>query len=68
MSVFNKQVGGDHYKKHKFQPWNIIAEYNLDYWEGNILKYLLRKKKNRKEDIQKLIHYAEYINENTKKS
>ena len=60
MSVFDKQIGGKHYKK-KIQPWHIIEEYNLNYWEGNILKYLLRTKKNRKEDLEKLIHYAEYL-------
>lgn len=58
--ALKKQHGGNHYLKHKIQPWHIIDEYNLNYYEGNILKYLLRDKNNRKEDLQKLIHYAEY--------
>jgi len=56
--VMSKQVGGTHYKK-KIQPWTIIDEYKLNYYEGNILKYLLRDKVDRVEDLQKLIHYAE---------
>ena len=54
-----KQIGGDHYVKFEIQPWNIIDCYSLNYYEGNILKYLLRSKENRVEDLQKLIHYAE---------
>jgi len=57
--VMEKQVGGKHYKKHKIQPWDIIDEYNLNYYEGNALKYLLREKENRVEDLGKSIHYLE---------
>ena len=39
-----QQVGGDHYSKHSIQPFDIIDEYNLDYYEGAALKYLLRHK------------------------
>jgi len=39
-----KQIDGDHYTKRKIQPWDIIEEYNLDFFEGNALKYLLRYK------------------------
>ena len=56
-----KQIGGDHYSKHKIQPWDIIDEYNLDYYDGNALKYLLRRKDptKRVEDLKKAIHYLE---------
>lgn len=53
------QVGGNHYKDHAIQPWDIIIEYKLDYFEGNALKYLLRRKVNRVEDLAKAIHYME---------
>tara|TARA_R110002167_G_scaffold154560_3_gene348801 strand:- start:7891 stop:8097 length:207 start_codon:yes stop_codon:yes gene_type:complete len=53
------QVGGDHYVKHKIQPWDIIDEYGLCFYSGNALKYLLRKKGNRKQDLLKAIHYLE---------
>ena len=56
-SVMKEQIGGDHYKKHKVKPWDIIDEYKLNFYEGNALKYILRDKINRIEDIQKAIHY-----------
>ena len=58
-TVMSKQVGGDHYKKYKFQVWDIVDEYDLNYYEGNALKYLLRQKGDRVEDLQKAIHYIE---------
>lgn len=63
----NKQVGGDHYKKHTIQPWDVIEAYGLDFWEGNALKYLLRQKGNRVEDLQKAIHYLEKVIERESK-
>lgn len=62
MSVLDKQVGGDHYKKHKIQPWEIMSIYNLDHWTACALKYILRHrdKDNPKEDLEKAIHYLEY--------
>ncbi len=59
MSASKKQVDGVHYKKHKMQPWDIIDEYKLNFYEGNILKYLLREKESRVIDLKKLIQYAE---------
>ena len=53
------QVGGDHYKKHKIQPLDIIDEYKLGYYLGNVIKYVLRDKKDKKEDIDKAIHYLQ---------
>jgi len=64
----NKQIGGDHYVKHKIQPWDIIDEYELNYYEGNALKYLLRRKENRVEDLRKAIHYLEKEIENETKT
>ena len=64
----SKQVGGDHYAKHKIQPWHIIDEYDLNYYEGNVLKYLLRSKSNRVEDLHKAVHYLEKEIENLRTS
>ena len=52
----SSQVGGDHYSKHKIQPWDIVDEYNLGFYEGSALKYLLRSKTDRLEDLQKARH------------
>ena len=59
MSAKKRQVGGDHYTQHEVQPWDIILAYKLDYFEGNVLKYLLRRKGNRLEDLLKAQHYLE---------
>lgn len=59
--IMARQVGGDHYKR-AHQPWEIIEEWNLNYWAGNVLKYLLRYPyKNGVEDLKKAQHYLEYL-------
>lgn len=54
-----KQVDGDHYLGRAMQPWDIIEAWDLDFWEGNCLKYLLRRKPgtDRVTDLQKAQHY-----------
>ena len=43
-------------------PIDYISKNNLDFLEGNIIKYISRHKhKNGAEDIKKVIHYAELI-------
>lgn len=56
-----RQVGGDHYKKHAIQPWDIWDAYDLDRYRANALKYLLRAgdKGPAVEDLQKAVHYLE---------
>ena len=58
-----KQVGGDHYKDCKIQPVEYIHSNDLDFFEGNIVKYITRhrKKGSGSQDIKKVIHYAELI-------
>lgn len=55
------QVGGDHYKKFKIQPWEIVDEYDLCFYSGNVLKYLLRVKTNKLEDLKKARHYLDKL-------
>ena len=61
VSPLDKQVGGDHYKHCGIQPVEYIAQNNLDYFEGNVVKYITRHKTKGEgaKDIQKVIHYAE---------
>jgi hypothetical protein len=59
--VQNRQVGGDHYVRHAIQPWDIWREYNLDPWEASALKYLLRRKGKRLEDLEKCRHCLDYL-------
>ena len=58
-NALDTQVGGQHYKKHSIQPWHIIDEYELDFYLGNTIKYVLREKGDKVEDLQKAIHYLE---------
>ena len=60
----HKQVGGSHYFN-AIQPWDIIRAWDLNYWEGNIVKYVLRHKgKGKLEDLEKAKHYLEYLIDN----
>jgi hypothetical protein len=59
--IMSRQVGGNHYKR-AHQPWDIIDAWDMCYYSGNILKYLLRYKyKNGVEDLEKAKHYLEYL-------
>lgn len=59
--IMSRQVGGNHYKR-ACQPWEIIEEWELGYFRGNVLKYILRAPhKNGKEDLEKAQHYLEYL-------
>jgi hypothetical protein len=61
-SPARKQVGGTHYNSHSMQPFDIIDEYDLNFYEGNALKYLLRwKDKNGVIDLEKAKHYIEIL-------
>lgn len=58
----DKQVDGDHYKGMKIQPAQFINENNMQFAEGNAIKYICRhKKKGKRKDIEKAIHYLEMI-------
>lgn len=53
------QVGGNHYKGLKMQPAELIAELGLDFFSGNVLKYVSRyKNKGGVEDLRKAEHYV----------
>jgi len=56
------QVGGDHYKKHKIQPWDAINDWGLGFFSGNAVKYIARHKdKGGLEDIKKARHYLDKL-------
>ena len=55
-----KQVGGSHYKDFPIQPIEFIVKNKLDWFQGNIVKYTCRHAmKNGKQDLEKVIHYAQ---------
>lgn len=65
MKSLEKQIGGDHYKKMKIQPWQIIDAFELDYYSGTAVAYILRagRKGDKKDDILKAIHTLEHLAE-----
>lgn len=68
MSALSKQVGGDHYKSKKIQPVEYIHANNLDFFQGNVVKYVTRwREKGGLDDLDKAKHYLElYIELETK--
>jgi hypothetical protein len=62
----SKQVGGTHYEDLAISPWEIIEKNGLDFWQGNVIKYVLRKKKPL-EDLKKARHYIDYLIEREEK-
>lgn len=63
----SSQVGGDHYQN-TIQPWDIIDAWELDYYEGNVLKYLLRYRyKSGMQDLKKARHYLDRVIERHEK-
>lgn len=53
-------VGGTHYKGDGEEHWDRVARLELDYYQGNITKYIERaRKKNGKADVQKALHYCQ---------
>jgi hypothetical protein len=64
-----KQIGGDHYETMAIQPWEVIRRGDLDFWEGNVIKYVMRyRAKNGLEDLEKARHYLDYLIDREKKN
>ena len=61
-NVQSYNVGKSDYAKHKIQPWDIWKEYNLNPWDADIVKRVLRSKEGeaRTLDYEKIIHICEY--------
>jgi hypothetical protein len=56
------QVGGDHYKNMPIQPIEFTHKNNLNFCQGNIIKYVTRyKNKNGKADLEKARHYVDLL-------
>ncbi len=63
------QIGGVHYKKYEYQPWDVVLDWKLGYLDGTALKYIARwRDKGGLQDIQKAIHFLEKLIEVEKKN
>jgi hypothetical protein len=61
MSANDHQVSGEHYKT-PIQPWDYIAANKLNYFEGNIVKYVSRwRTKGGIDDLRKARHYLDKL-------
>jgi hypothetical protein len=57
----SNNIGKSNYSKHLLQPWAIWREYQLNPWDADIIKRVLRTKKgdSRKLDYEKIIHICQ---------
>lgn len=61
-NAWDKQVGGNHYKRYAIQPAQFALANGLDYAQSNAIKYIVRHKdKNGVQDLDKAIHYVELL-------
>lgn len=51
-------IGNSNYSKHIIQPWSIWIDWNLNAWDADIVKRVLRTKQgeSRITDYEKIIH------------
>lgn len=55
------KINPDYYRK-KIEVSDFIREYKLDYFEGNVVKYISRwRQKNGLEDLKKAQWYLNYL-------
>lgn len=59
--VRKTNVGASDYSEHIIQPWAIWQEYNLNPWDADIVKRVLRHKATdtRVMDYEKIIHICQ---------
>lgn len=65
-NVRSYNVGNSDYAEHDIQPWDVWIAYRLDAFRGDVVKRLLRKKKekgmtarmSRKMDYEKIKHIS----------
>jgi hypothetical protein len=62
VSAKDYQIGGSHYKDKVIQSIEYILANNLDFCEGNVIKYVSRwRQKNGLDDLLKAKHYLEFL-------
>ena len=66
-SARNYNIGNSNYSEHIIQPWSIWIDYNLNPWDADIVKRVLRTKiepgisinESRILDYRKIMHICE---------
>lgn len=59
--MFDIKQGGKHYRRLDPQPWDVTHAWGLDFFLGNVLKYVARAghKGDPVEDLEKAKHYID---------
>lgn len=59
--VRSKNIGASNYSEHTIQPYSIWLDWELNPWDADILKRVLRTKEgdSRKLDYEKIIHICQ---------
>lgn len=61
-TALDVQIDGDHYKTKAIQPVEYIYANGLDFFEGNVIKYVTRwRTKNGIKDLEKARHYIDLL-------
>lgn len=61
-SPLKKQYGGNHYKSLAIEPVEYAFKNNLDFFQGNVVKYITRfRDKNGLEDLKKAKHFIDLL-------
>lgn len=56
------QIGGNHYTKLAIQPWEVIENNEMGFFDGNALKYIMRfRDKGGVQDLEKARHYLDKL-------
>ena len=62
MSALDVQQGGNHYLECVIQPVEYIHANGLNFFEGNVVKYITRwRRKNGLADLRKARHYIDLL-------
>ena len=60
--ALDMQIGGDHYANKKIQPIEYIMANDLNFCEGNVVKYITRwREKGGVESLRKIKHYVDFL-------
>ena len=63
------KINPTYYARYKIQPKTFAMENKLEFWQGSVIKYILREDmKNGVEDLRKAIEFIEQKIESIEKS
>lgn len=65
MTALEQQIAGNHYKRLAIQPVEFTMSNQMQFCEGNVIKYVTRwRDKGGMKDLRKAAHFIDFILEN----